>query len=119
MFPVVLYDIVQPAYNVVIVYLDGQFTATVEAAGSEIDGSDDRAQAVSEQHLAVKLEVLHLADFDSNIIHHTQAADALYQLFLFKRVRRARHNMHFHSAHLSADQVLDDDGVLVPFILQE
>src|SRR5437016_2580114 len=107
MLPVVLHDFMQPAHNLVISYLDSEFAAAVKAAGGKIDGAHNRAQAIREQHFAVQLEMLHLADLDANVVHDAQTSNALDQLFLLERVGRTGHHVDLHSTHLSADQVLN------------
>src|SRR4029077_20860443 len=96
-----------------------KLAAAVETAGSQVNRPDDRPQAIGEQHLAVKLEIFHFTDLDPDIVHDTQTAYALDQFFLFECVRRSGHDVNFHSTHMSADQMLDDNGVLIALVLQE
>jgi len=58
----VVSHLLKPLDDVVVAHLDGQLATVVQAAASEIDRAHDRGDAVGEQHLAVKLEMLELVD---------------------------------------------------------
>jgi len=82
MLPVVVNDVAQAFYDFGAVNLDSEFAAGIETAGSKIDGADDGARMIGEQHFSVKLEVLELVNFDADIIHDAKTADAFGEFFL-------------------------------------
>ena len=57
-FPIALESLLDALDDVVVVDLNCEFAAAVEAAGSEIDGADDGAGVVGEDELGVQLDVL-------------------------------------------------------------
>ena len=61
-------DLVDAADDVLVVDLDGELAAAVEAAGSKIDGADDGAVVVGEEQLGVELDVLELVDLDADVL---------------------------------------------------
>ena len=67
-FPVVEEGLVDALDDVLVVNLDGQLAAAVEAAGGEIDGADDGAGFVGEEELGVQLDVLELVNLDADIL---------------------------------------------------
>src|SRR5271170_2332386 len=83
-------------------HLDGQLASTIEAAGRQIDGADDRSGIVGEQHLSVKLQVLKFMNFDSNVMHGSQTADFLHEFPRFERVDGLCQHMDFHTPLLDA-----------------
>src|SRR5262245_14890382 len=111
--PVVVRDLLKTGHDLVVMDLDGEFAPVIEAAGSEVDRAHDGARTVREQHLAVEFEVFELVNLDTDVVHDAQAANALDELFLLQRVRRAGHEVDLHAAFPRADQALDDDLVLV------
>ena len=117
--PVVARNLVQSLHDMLVIDFDGQLAPAVEASGAEIDRADDSAPLVGEQHLGVQLEVLELMDLDADVVKNAYSADTLDQLFLFKGVRRPRHHVDLHAAAGRPHQTLDDDGVLVAFVLDE
>src|SRR5947207_15941579 len=58
--PIVPRHIVEAFDDLLVPYLDGQLTAVVEAAWSEVDRSDDGGDAVGEEHLCVEPQVFEL-----------------------------------------------------------
>ncbi len=84
-------DVVKAVNDRVVMHLDGQFPAAVEAAGREIDGTDNGADSVGKEQLGVKLESLQLVNLDADVIQDAQAADALDELLLLELVRRPGH----------------------------
>ena len=97
---------------------DGEFPPSVEAAGGEVDGADNCALFVRQNHLRVQLEAFERMNFGAHIVHYSQSPHSFHQLVFFQSVRRPRQDMQTHSAHHGAHQPLDDDRVLVPLILQ-
>src|SRR5262249_47281702 len=118
-FPVVVHDFLQTFNHLVIVNFDGQLSPTVETSRSKVDGPHYGSRAVSEQHLAVQFEVLQLVHLDSNIVHDSSAPDTFNQLVLLQMGGGASHNVNFHTAFFRSHQVLNDDGVLVTFVLHK
>ena len=117
-FPVVMQHRVKPVHDIFVADLDGQLAAAVEAARRDVDGADDGAHAVGEQQLGVKLHVLELVDLDSDVFQDAQATDPFNQLFLLELVRRPRHEVNLHAAAIGANDVLNDDRVLIALVLQ-
>ena len=66
-------DLIDAAGNVFVLDLDGQLAAGVEAARSEIDGTDDGAISVGEQELGMQLHVPELVDLDANVLQNSAA----------------------------------------------
>src|SRR5262245_35503900 len=118
-FPVVARNMVQSFHQMIIVHFDGQFAPAVKASRGEIDGTDDRALAISQQHLGMELEVLELVDLDPNVVENSNAADALDQLFHLKRVGCPGHHVDLYSTACRPHDAFDDDSVLVEFVLDE
>src|SRR5580700_11589765 len=102
-----------------VAHLDRQLAPPVETPGREVDRADDRDDAVGEQHLAVKPQVLEFVDLDPDIIHDPQAADSLHQLVSLEGVRWTRHDVDAHAATRRSDQPLDDHHVLEALVLDE
>jgi hypothetical protein len=119
MFPVVVSNFAQTLNDVRLMDFDGKFAATIETAGGEIDGANNGTRMIREEHFAVKFEVLEFVDLDANIVHDAQPADAFGELSLLEFVGRSDHDVNFDAALLSTDEALDDDGVLIAFILDE
>src|ERR1700735_1278246 len=119
MLPIVMNDFAHALDDVRVVHIDGKLAAAVEAAGGEIDGADDDALAVDQQHFGVELEMFLFVYLDADVVHGAQAADALGEFIFRKLVRRASHHVDFHSAHVRAHEVLDDHGVLITLVLNE
>ncbi len=119
MFPVMVGNILQPLHYFGRVDFNRQLSSAIEASRRQIDGPDDRAGVIGKQHFAVQFQVLQLMHLDSHIVHDAQAANTLRQFLFLQFVRRTRHHMHFHAALLSADQPLDDHGILIAFVLDE
>src|SRR5262245_7290717 len=84
--PVMARNMMQSFHQMLIVHFDGQFAPAVKASWGEIDGTDDRALAVSQQHLGVELEVFELVDLNADVVENTDAAHTFNQLFHLKRV---------------------------------
>ena len=80
MLPIVAHDFDHALDDVFVADVDGEFAAAIEAAGREIDGADDDAFAVNEQHLGVKLEMLKLVNLDSDDVHYAKAANSFGEL---------------------------------------
>jgi hypothetical protein len=57
-------------------------------------------------------------NLDAQILEAAQAADAFDEFFLLELVRRARHDLNLDPAGVGADQMLNDGGILVAFVLQ-
>src|SRR5438445_1083382 len=111
--PVVVSDRLEPLDDLVVSHLDGQLATSVEAPWSEVDRAHDRGDPVSEQHLAVKPELLEPVDLDPDVLQDAQATNTLEQLVLLQRVRRPRHDVELQPTAGGADHALDDDGILV------
>src|SRR5215510_5135558 len=112
-FPVVARNMVQSFHQMLIVHFDGQLAPAVKASWGEIDGTDDRALAVSQQHLGVELEVFELVDLNANVVENTDAAYTLDQLFHLKRVGCPGHHVDGYSTACRPHEAFDDDSVLV------
>src|SRR5258705_1576666 len=119
MLPIVPRDLVQPIHNGIVADFDGEFAAFVETPGGEVDRANQGSDAVGEQHLAVKLQVLQLVDLDAHIVEDSQSSNALHELVTFQGVRRPRHHMYLHPAQCGPDKAFDDDRVLKPLVLHE
>src|SRR5579864_3897796 len=119
MLPVVPGDLVQTFHNIRVAHLDRQLAPAVEAPAGKVDGADDCGGPVSEHHLAVQPQVLELMDFDADVVHDPQAADALDELVALQRVGRTHHDVHLHAPLSRAYQVLDDHHVLEALVLDE
>jgi hypothetical protein len=66
----------------------------------------------------MQLDVLQLVDLDAEVLQAAQAADAFDELILLELMRRAGHDVNLDAAGVSADEVLDDGGILIAFVLQ-
>ena len=117
--PVVMRCFRQACDDIGIAHFDGQFPPAIEASRSQVDRADDRRDSVRQKHLRVQPQVLEAVDLDSHVVEDAQSADAFDQLLFLERVRRPRHHVDLHSAPARSNQVLDDDGVLIPLVLQE
>src|SRR5215475_4413537 len=117
--PVVVRNMVQSFHHVLVVHFDGQLAPAVKASRSEVDGTDDCALAVSQQHLGVELEVFELVDLNANVVENTDAAHTFDQLFLLKRMGCPSHDVDLYSTACRPHEALDDDSVLVAFVLHE
>src|SRR5262245_14550382 len=117
--PVVARNMVQSFHQMLIVHFDGQLAPAVKASWGEIDGTDDRALAVSQQHLGVELEVFELMDLNADVVENSNATDALDQLFHLKRVGCPGHHVDGYSTACRPHESFDDDSVLVALVLDE
>ncbi len=118
-FPVMVSNGRQAFEHLVVAHLYRQFPATVKAAGREIDGSNDGAHMITEEHFGMQLEMLQFVNLDADVFHDAHAADGLNEFLLLELVRRAGHDVNLHSTAGGADQSLDDYRVLVALILKE
>ena len=66
----------------------------------------------------MQLNVFQLVDLNAEILQSAKTADTFDELLLLELVRRPGHNLDFDAAGVSADQVLDDGGVLVALVLE-
>ena len=119
MLPVVVNDFAESLDNFGIVDFDGEFAAGIEAARREIDGTNDGAGVIGEQHLAMKLQVFEFVNLDADVVEDAEAADAFGELVFFQLVGRAGHDVDLDAAFLGANQALDDDLVLIAFVLNK
>jgi len=62
MLPVVVNDFAQAFHDVRMMDLDGELAPAIEAARCEIDGTNDGAGMIGEDHFAVEFEVLEFVD---------------------------------------------------------
>ena len=104
--------------DVIVIHLNGQLAAAVEASWSDIDGADNGAGIVGEHQLCVQLDVLQLVDRHAKIGEGAQATDALHQLLFLQLMRRPRHHVELHPSRMRSDQMLNDDRILVALILK-
>src|SRR5262245_26292843 len=118
-FPVIVRNMVQSFHHMLVVHFDGQFVPAVKASRGEINGTDDGTLAVSQQHLGVELEVFELVDLHANVVEYMCAAHTFDQLFLLERIGCPSHDVDLYSTACRPHQALDDDSVLVAFILDE
>ena len=118
MIPIMLSGLDQSPHHVFGGCLDGQLPPLIETSRTEIDRSDNGALFIRYHDLAMKLEVFEHADLGSDIMHDAQPAHALEQFLAFELVQRARHDADANAAIDRAYQPLDDDHVLIPFVLQ-
>src|SRR5205809_5911235 len=58
-------------------------------------------------------------DLYSYIIHDPQTSNTFDQFFFFQCMWRPNHHMYFHTAACCPDDALDDNEVLVSFILNK
>src|SRR5215471_20656732 len=117
--PVVAGHMVQALHYLLVVHFDGQLAPAVKAPRGEIDGTDDRALAVSQQHLGVELEVFERVDLNADVVENTNTTHTLDQLFLLKRVGCPGHHVDLYPTPYRTHQALDDDRVLVALVLNE
>src|SRR5882724_5981368 len=117
--PVFLDHVVEPLDDRALAHHDGKLAPVVQAARREIRRTDDRRDAVREQHLAVKLVALEAMHLDPDVVEDSQSADGLDELADLERLWRTRHHADLHAAHGRADEPLDDEGILVALVLQE
>src|SRR5262245_849725 len=102
-----------------VVHFDGQLAPAVKASRAEIDGTDNRALAVSQQHFGVEFQVLELVDLDTDIVENADAAHTLDQFFLFERMGWPGHHVNLYPTLRCSHQALNYDGVLVALVLNE
>ena len=67
----------------------------------------------------MQFQVFEFVNLDPHVVHDAQPADAFENLLLLQTMRRARHDVDFDAARRGADQSLDDDGILVTFVLDK
>src|SRR6266404_6990231 len=119
LFLVALGDGVQPVHDRGIAHFDRELAPAVEASGRKVDGPHDGVDAIGEEHLAVQLQPLELADLDPDIVENPQAAHTLDQLVFFQCMRWARHHVDLDAAPGRANQPLQNHGILIPLVLNE
>ena len=83
--------------DVLVLDLDGEFAAAVEAAGGEVDGADDGAGLVGEDQLGVQLMCFSLWILTPSP-GGCEASDAFDELLLLELVRRASHDVDLDAA---------------------
>ena len=67
----------------------------------------------------MQLEVLEPVNLDADVVEDALAVHPFQQFVRLEVVRCARHDVHLDAAACGAHQSLDDDGVLVPLVLDE
>jgi hypothetical protein len=117
--PVVPRRLVQPIHDLRVADVDGELPPAVQAAGGEVDRSDQRRHAVGQHHLAVELQVLQLVDLDAEIVQDAQSADAFDELVALEGMRRPPHDVDFHAPPRRPHEPLDDDGILKALVLDK
>src|SRR3982074_1039300 len=103
----------------VVIHLDGQFSATIKASGCEIDRAHNCTRMIGEEHLGVQLKVFQFVNLDANILHGAHSSDSLNQLSLFQLMWRPGHDVDFYAASSRSDQPLDDHCILISLVLQK
>src|SRR5579872_4023179 len=116
--PVVVSNLRETVNDIIVSHFDGQLSAGIEAARREIDRSDDCSCVIGQEHLGVKFEMFQFVNLDSNIFHGAHPTHRFHKLFLLELMRRTGHYVDLHSSAGSPDQSLNDDRVLVAFILK-
>src|SRR5580704_219309 len=114
--PILVERFADAADDVFVVDFDGELATAVEAAGSEVDGANNGPGIVGEEQFGMKLDVLQLMDLDADVLKAAQAADAFDELLLLELVRRTSHDVDLDTTAARADEVFDDDGVLVTLV---
>src|SRR5450631_668546 len=117
--PVVMSYFAQTLDYFSVSHLDSQFSATIKAAGRQVDGSYDGTGVISEQHLGMKLEMFQFVNLDADIVHGAQSADGFDQLFLLQFVRGTSHDVDLDAPRRRPYQALNDHRVLITLVLQK
>src|SRR6267143_1060042 len=119
MLPIVVRNISKALDNLGRVYFDSELPPAVKTSWRKVNRPYDGSRVIGQEHLTVKLQMLKLMNFNSNIIHNAQSANAFRQLLLLQFVRWPCYHMDLHAPLAGAYQALDNYTVLIPLILCE
>ena len=115
-FPSRVDQFVDAVDHLLVVDLDGEFAAAVEAAGREVDGADDGARIVGEKQLGMQLECFSLWTLTPTSSRMRRPLTPSMS-FSFFRLCGGRAMMWILTPRRCAHQVFDDGRVLVALVL--